>query len=273
MKDEAPPSRLIPTFVDIPDRRVRVWTVGDGPPAVLLHGFSDAGSCWVGVAPLFSRRGYRVVAPDARGHGRTPLLADDDFTAGARVRDARAVMETLGIEGALVVGHSMGAITAMELAARQRSLVGAVILIDPPLTGDGRDGGVDDGFSFEAWINEVVALRPEALADVCRRDNPEWTDEEIDAWVVSKREMDRNVFRRPQSRYDGPWRPAMEAISCPALVVAGETEFGSLVGDGAGRWLDDAPNVEFVRIEGAGHSVHRDARERFAAVVEAFLDR
>jgi pimeloyl-ACP methyl ester carboxylesterase len=200
------------------------------------------------------------------------LLLHDEFTAGARVRDACAVMEALGIEGALIVGHSMGAVTAIQLAARHRSLVRAVILIDPPLTGDESDVERDSAFSFEAWVNEVVEMRSEALADVCRRDNPGWTAEEIDAWVVSKQEMDRDLFRRPQSRHDGPWRAAMEAISCPALVVAGRIELGSLIDEGAGRWLGDAPNVEFVRIEGAGHSVHRDARERFASVVEAFLD-
>jgi len=272
VNDDAPASLLIPTFVEMSDRRARVWRVGEGPPAVLLHGFGDAGSCWVGAAPLFSRRGYRVVAPDARGHGRTPLLANDEFTAGARFRDACAVMEALGIGRALIVGHSMGAITAMYVAARHRSHAGAVVLIDPPL-GDDEPSIERDNLSFELWVEEVAAMSAEAAAVGCRRANPEWTAEEVDAWVVSKQEMDRGVFRRPQSRYDGPWRAAMEAISCPALVVAGQTEFGSLVGEGAGRWLDDAPNVEFVRIEGAGHSVHRDARDRFASVVAAFLDR
>ncbi len=268
-----PASPLVPSFVEIADRRVRVWAAGDGPPAVLLHGFSDAGSCWVGVTPLFTRLGYRVVAPDARAHGLTPLLPDDEFTARARVGDSRAVMQALDIEGALVVGHSMGAITAMQLASRHQSLVSAVILIDPPLTGDEADVERDRGFSFEAWVHEIAAMPPQALADLCRRVNPGWMAEEIDAWVVSKLEMDRDLFRRPQSGHDGPWRAAMEAILCPALVVAGETELGSLVDGGAGCWLDDAPNVEFVRVEGAGHSVHREAPGQFGSVVEAFLDR
>ena len=259
-------------FVATPGRRIHVWTAGEGDPALLFHGFTDDGSCWVGTAPLFTAHGYRVIAPDARAHGRTPLLAGDGFTAGDRVQDAVAVMKTLGIRAALAVGHSMGAITAMQLAARHPTLVRAVVLIDPPLTGDESTGNHEPDGPFEVWVAEVASMETKALAALCRRENPAWTIAEVDAWVASKQAVDQGLFRRPQARYDGPWRAAFEAIRCPALVVAGEMHFGSLVDEAAGRWLDELGHIDFVRIDGAGHSVHRDAAAHFAVLVGQFLD-
>lgn len=269
-------ARLVPgmgsRFVDTPSRRIHVWTAGEGDPAVLLHGFTDDGSCWVGAVPLFGERGFRVVAPDARAHGRTPLLADDEFTAAARVADTVAVMAALDIDDALIAGHSMGAVTAMQLAAHHRPLVRAVLLIDPPLR-DGepqeQSGQVDP---FEAWISEIAAMDVDALTDRCRSESPTWSPAEVDAWVASKKSVDERLFRRARSWHEEPWRETLDSIEVPVLLVAGEPRFGSIVDETAGRWLDRHPNIDFVRIGGAGHSVHRDAALEFATAVRRFFE-
>ncbi len=263
---------MVGRFVETPGRRIHVWTAGEGDPAILLHGFTDDGACWVGAAPLFTGRGYQVIAPDARAHGRTALLADDDFTADARVEDVVAVTDALGVEGALVVGHSMGAITAMQLAARYPSLARAVISIDPPLGDVEADEPHTGENPFETWITEIASMETSALADLCRRENPVWASAEVDAWVASKQAVDQGLFRRKQSRRDRSWRDTLDAIDVPVLLVAGDPRLGSIVDEGAGRWLQGKPEIQFVRIAGAGHSVHRDAAVEFAAVVGDFLE-
>jgi len=263
---------MVGRFVEIPGRRIHVWTAGDGDPAILLHGFTDDGSCWVGAAPLLTGRGYRVIAPDARAHGHTALLADDDFTADARVEDAVGLMSALGIAAALIVGHSMGAITAMQLAARYPSLARAVISIDPPLGDVEADEPRTGENPFEAWIAEIASMETSALADLCRRENPAWTSAEVDAWVASKQAVDQGLFRREQSRRDLSWRDTLDVIEVPVLLVAGDPRLGSIVDEGADRWLQGHPEIQFVRIAGAGHSVHRDAAAEFAAVVTDFLE-
>ncbi len=263
---------MTPGFVETPGRRIGVWTAGEGDAAVLLHGFTDDGSCWVGAAPSFTARGFRVIAPDARAHGRTPLLPDDEFTASARVRDVVALMDAIGVGGALVVGHSMGAITAMQLAARHAAHARALVLVDPPLGDDDLDSHRSLENPFEAWVAEVAAMEEHALADLCRRESPAWTDAEVDAWVASKQAVDQSLFRRTQSWYEGSWRATLDAIRVPVLLVAGEPHLGSVVDESAGRWLSRRPSIEFVRIRGAGHSVHRDAAVEFATVVGRFLD-
>lgn len=264
---------MVGHFIETPGRAIHAWIAGEGQPAVLLHGFSDDGSCWTGAAPLFTARGWWVIAPDARAHGRTPLLPGEDFTAGARLLDTVALLEALDLENALIVGHSMGAITAMQLAARHRPFVGAVILIDPPLGDVDVDEQRNRANPFEAWVTEVAAMSTNALAERCRLEHPTWTIAEIDAWASAKKAVDRHLFLRRQSWHDGSWRSTLNEIEAPVLLIAGELHLGSAIDAGAGDWLDEHPEIQFVRIRGAGHSVHRDAAKGFASVVAEFLDR
>ncbi len=259
--------------VDVHGRAIHLWTAGEGAPALLLHGFSDDGSCWASTAPLFTGRGRRVIAPDARAHGGTPLLADDDFTAASRQSDVEQITGALDLADVLLVGHSMGAVTAMHLAADQPDLARATVLIDPPLTGHDLDAERNSQNPFSKWINETAAIDPAELAALCETENPSWTDEEVAAWVSSKRAVDRDLFARRQSWHGRSWRAAIDSIRCPKIVIAGESALGSIVDVDAGRWLGEHPDVEFVRIRGAGHSVHRDQRVRFAKVVVGFLTR
>jgi pimeloyl-ACP methyl ester carboxylesterase len=240
---------------------------------LLLHGFSDDGSCWVSTAGLFFDHDRRVIAPDARAHGRTPLLADDEFTAAGRLADVIELATAMSLKDALVVGHSMGAITAMQLAAARPDLVSAAILVDPRLTGPEFDVERDGQNLFEASLTQASSMDPGALSEICRKESTAWTDDEVTAWVSSKRALDRGLFGRRQSWHGGPWRPTIQSIEIPTIVIAGEVALGSAVDAEAGRWLERCESIEFVRIAGAGHSVHRDQRDRFADSVRGFLSR
>src|SRR5256885_8648045 len=109
----------------MPDRRAITragtelvyWTwQGAGPPTLLLHGIGNYGRYWDLFADAVAGR-LTLVAPDARGHGESRRPADGnavaDFTA-----DALAVLDAAGIEQAVVVGHSMGGLHAINPAAR-----------------------------------------------------------------------------------------------------------------------------------------------------------
>ena len=90
---------------------------GDGPPVVLLHGVTLAAGVWSQqLADLGDR--HRVVAVDLRGHGRSTVGADG-FTGGIGrlASDVRQVLHALDLTGALLVGHSMGGMVALQLVA------------------------------------------------------------------------------------------------------------------------------------------------------------
>lgn len=104
---------------------------GEGQPVLLLHGFAaDARINWVrpGVVERLVEAGFRVVAPDARGHGRSDKPHDPaSYGDGAMGRDVVALIEHLGLAAPDLVGYSMGAYVAMHLAQR-RSVMRRLVL-------------------------------------------------------------------------------------------------------------------------------------------------
>ena len=112
-----------------------VWGAGDGPLAVLLHGFPDSPWTWRRTAPALVDRGWRVVAPWTRGYAPSFVPVDGSYHIGALMADAVAVHEAMG-GGAdsVLVGHDWGALTANALGAHPESPFAAVVsLAVPPL--------------------------------------------------------------------------------------------------------------------------------------------
>lgn len=91
--------------------RLQVHSVGQGPAVVLLHGFPDTHVVWrKQVAPLVAA-GFRVLAPDLRGHGGSDApLAIDAYRLEHLCADVIAMLDQLGIERARLVGHDWGAV-------------------------------------------------------------------------------------------------------------------------------------------------------------------
>jgi pimeloyl-ACP methyl ester carboxylesterase len=126
------PDDLRHHFVDVEDGgRIHVVERGQGPPLVLLHGIMLSSALWVhqlrDLAPH-----HRVIAIDLRGHGQS-LPGSTGSGIPILAADVRTVLETLGVEHAVLVGHSMGGMVALQLAVdlpvaeRRRRLAGIVL--------------------------------------------------------------------------------------------------------------------------------------------------
>jgi len=92
----------------------------DAPVALLLHGFPDTSDIWASVTPPLIAAGFRVIAPDLRGFGRTGMAArkaDYEINAGA-IPDMLEILRVMNITRAHIVGHDFGAPVAWGLAAR-----------------------------------------------------------------------------------------------------------------------------------------------------------
>jgi pimeloyl-ACP methyl ester carboxylesterase len=114
---------------------VRYRTLGDGPPVLLVHGLGGSGRWWRETAPALAAR-HRVIVPDLPGFGWSP--------AASRFRLAEApellggLFERLGAGPARLVGHSLGALACLGLAARSPEIVERLVLIAPPVRTAGR---------------------------------------------------------------------------------------------------------------------------------------
>ena len=112
-----------------PTVNYREWGRPDGAVVLLLHGLTVSGRSWQNVAPVLGEN-FRVVAPDARGHGGSQWMRDYSFELMRD--DVVKLMEQLGILAAIVMGHSMGALTAYELAATRPELIRLLVLEEMP---------------------------------------------------------------------------------------------------------------------------------------------
>ena len=98
---------------------------GSGEPLLLLHGFTGSGDDWqhVFAEPL---AGYRIIAPDLRGHGRS-TNPSRQFTFSDVARDIFALLDQRGIGRVSAIGMSAGANTLLHMATQQPSRIGAMI--------------------------------------------------------------------------------------------------------------------------------------------------
>lgn len=97
----------------------------DGPPLLLLHGFTDSSRIWTILLPYLSD--HRVLIPDQRGHGGSdaPLCC---YSPHVLAEDARLFLDAMGVERAAVVGHSLGSMVGQVLAAEHPQRVERLVL-------------------------------------------------------------------------------------------------------------------------------------------------
>jgi pimeloyl-ACP methyl ester carboxylesterase len=102
-------------------------TYGEGEPLVLLHGFNGIGEHWKLVFPEMPR-GYRAIAPDLRGHGRS-TNPSRKFTFRQSAADVLALLDALHVDHFQAIGMSAGAKTLLHVATQQPSRVEAMVLV------------------------------------------------------------------------------------------------------------------------------------------------
>ena len=115
-------------WVTVDGVRLRYVVAGDGPPVVLLHTLRTQLDMFQRVLPALARR-YRVYALDYPGHGHSDIPSAD-YTADYFIGKIAGFLDRLGIEGAVLVGESIGGTSALALAARRHPRVRAAIAIN-----------------------------------------------------------------------------------------------------------------------------------------------
>jgi pimeloyl-ACP methyl ester carboxylesterase len=116
--------------------RLHYLYAGKGPAVVLLHGWANTAHAWRHVIPALASR-YTVIAPDLRGMGDSskPLTGYDRETVAKDILD---LLDQLGVERALVVGHDLGARVGFELAAHHPERVSKLVVLDGVVPGRAR---------------------------------------------------------------------------------------------------------------------------------------
>lgn len=119
------------TFVDLPDGRMHVATLGSGDPVLLLSGFAQTWWEWRDLMPALATAGYQAIAPDLRGEGWSELPAAA-ITRTRRGDDVIALLDLLGLDRVRLVSHDMGAITAFQLTLSLPERFSAQVMLSVP---------------------------------------------------------------------------------------------------------------------------------------------
>jgi len=248
--------------------------LGAGPPMVILHGLYGSGANWGQHARRLAAD-YRVLLPDLRNHGRSPHA--EPMTYPAMAQDVLALLDAQGIERTVLIGHSMGGKAAMALALSAPERVRALVVADI--------APVDYGPSDE-HEGIIAAMRAVPLAE-CR------TRQEVDAALVDggidtlmvRQFLLTNLVREGDAFH---WRiplatlaaalPALGDFPEPDGLYIGPTLF---VHGGRSDYvrpeyepsiLQWFPQAQIETIDSAGHWLHVEKPDAFAAVLDDFLD-
>jgi pimeloyl-ACP methyl ester carboxylesterase len=122
-------------LVSSPGGRIHLAEQGTGPLVLLVHGFPESWYSWRHQMPVLAAAGYRAVAIDVRGYGRSSKPSPPDaYRMLDLVEDNVAVVQALGEESAVVIGHDWGSVIAANSALLRPELFRAVGLLSVPYT-------------------------------------------------------------------------------------------------------------------------------------------
>jgi pimeloyl-ACP methyl ester carboxylesterase len=153
--------------------RMRVADRGEGPAVLLCHGFPETARSWRHQIDALAAAGYRAVAPDLRGYGGTDRPSGaEQYTLFHLVGDLVALLETLGIERAAVVGNDWGATIAWHAALlrpdrfRAVAALGVPMMASPPIRPTQLFPRTDDALFYTLYFQEPGVAEAELERDV-----------------------------------------------------------------------------------------------------------
>jgi pimeloyl-ACP methyl ester carboxylesterase len=240
-------------------------TGGTKPPLLLLHGLTGNGACWSPLARALEGE-YDVVMPDARGHGNssTPL---DGYRYEDYASDVVGLIQGLGLAGPVVLGHSMGGMTAAVVASQLATAIRGVILADPTFLSPQRQRDVHESDAVEQHRRLLTLDKGDLLAQARVRHahrSPEFIELVTEARLKTRIGA-FDVLTPPNPEY----YPLVGAIHVPLLLVIADN--GVVSRETAQELQNLNPRVRVEQIQNAGHAIPYDQPERFEAVVRSFL--
>lgn len=246
---------------------------GRGPALLLITGGGGDAGMWARVAPALAEE-FTVVTYDRRGSSRSPR--PDGWTATSvdeQAGDAAALLRTLDLAPAVVVGHSGGASIACGLVARHPEVVRHAVAYEPPLLAVVPNGEEIVG-GFRAMVEQAMAEGgPRRAMEVFIRANA--GDAAYESWLASADPALREQtfgnaatffsIELPAFATFVPDRDRLRASGVPLTVVVGADNRDGWYG-AAARWLVEGAGASLVELPG-GHGGFETHQDEFVALV------
>jgi pimeloyl-ACP methyl ester carboxylesterase len=260
-----------------------------GPPLILLHGVLRQWADYASVLAVLTSR-WHVFGIDFRGHGKSSRLPDQYFVADY-MRDVATFINNQLRQPAVIYGHSLGAMTAVHVAAEMREHVKAIVLEDPPFQTMGsriretqyfsQFSGILRLMSQSAEVRKLAADLAELPIDVPGKDTPlrfgDLRDPAALRWFAACLSRVDPAIIEPI--VEGRWLEGFDVdrliqrIRCPTLLLQADSQAGGMLTDeDAGFMQRTIRDCARIRFPGVGHSIRWSAFEPWQRVVLNFLE-
>jgi pimeloyl-ACP methyl ester carboxylesterase len=260
---------------------------------LLLHGFPQTSHQFRHVLPLLAKEGYRCIAPDYRGAGRSST-SHNDFRKTTMAADMVALLNKLAItEPVHVIGHDIGGMIAFALASRYRERVRSVCWGECPLPGTAayyRDK-TDNAVQQFHFIFHCVSDLPEALVAGRERvyishflnkityNLAAFSEADVDFYAAAYAQPGAmrcafGVYRafEEDARENREWLEANGKCKVPSMVLSGEKSGHREEALGMVLEVTDGEVVQQGVVEGAAHYLAEESPDGFVKAVLPFLD-
>lgn len=252
--------------------RLHYVAEGDGPAVILLHELGGSTETWRDLQPSLARAGFRAVALDLRGAGRSELPAAA-YSLPDLANDVLQLMDALGLSQAFFVGLAVGGLVALQVAVTSRSRVLGLVLLDGALV-------IPEANATYARQRAATVVR-EGMAAVVDQSISRSFPPPVAAACpqVMRTYRDRFLQNNPQgyafatlAALQADFREAAPSLDLPALVLVGEHDL--LFPPEQAQILAEAlPQATYHVIPGAGHFPPLQAPEAVRKLVVTFLER
>jgi pimeloyl-ACP methyl ester carboxylesterase len=248
-----------------PDDGTRIYyeIEGEGSPIILLHGLTQTNTAWgrTGFVDAL-KESYRLVLIDARGHGKSdkPQTADEHGGISAMAADTIAVLDTIGIEQAHVLGYSMGALTCYALGHEAPERLRSMIAGGGPsgVSEEWRQGLIE---IFRKGPDTYIALLEDSIGPL----DPERREE------IRQLDMSALIAAASANVVDPIPDDVFRSIPVPCLLFVGERD--ELAHDHMQRIATLMPNAELHILAGLDHVQAGTDRDRTLPLILDFFAR
>ncbi len=249
------------------------WGNEDAPPLILIHGGLDHCRNWDAIARQLQPH-FHILAPDLRGHGDSEWAKGSSYSLSDNVYDLARLMNHAELEGAGIVGHSMGGMVALAYAGTYPEKVSRLGVLDGAFLSGAQPLPIHQQMS--RWIDQLDGIserEPSAFRTIeeaaqrlsarNRRLTPELAlhlarhgvrqdADGLHRWKFDHHQRARAPYRLLPEDYAALW----SRITCPTLLMWGDESF--LPDPEAAGLLAHFKDAELVKIAGAGHWLHHE---------------
>jgi N-formylmaleamate deformylase len=240
-------------------------TGGSKPPLVLLHGLTGSGACWSPLARALEDE-YDLVMPDARGHGSssTPL---DGYRYEDYAGDVVGIIQGLRLTAPVLLGHSMGGMTAVVVASQLAATIRGLILVDPTFLSSERQREVYESDAAEQH-RQLLSLDKQEVRVQARVRHPQRRPEFMELVTEARLNTRINAFD-VLTPPNPDWHELVSTTCAPILLVIADR--GVVSRETAQELQTLNPRVRVEQIQNCGHAIPYDQPEQFESTVRDFL--